>query len=55
MIEFDLTRGAAGAPAAGNTGYKYRVDLTQAVTQVDASCVFSLKFTFGQVLPYDDH
>src|SRR2546423_15673093 len=31
--------GQAGAPAAGKTGYEYRVDLTTAVTNAEFSCV----------------
>ena len=42
--------GAAGAPGAGLTGYEYRVDLTQAVSQVDGSCVSELTIDFGPLV-----
>jgi hypothetical protein len=41
--------GAAGAPAAGKTGYEYRVDLTTAVTDIEFSCVTDLAVDFGPV------
>jgi hypothetical protein len=46
--------GAPGTPAAGMTGYEYRVDLTQAVGDVAKSCVTRLKIDIGPVkqLPY---
>ena len=44
--------GAAGTPAAGLTGYEYRVDLTSAAGSVD--CLLGLVVNFGPVtqLPY---
>jgi hypothetical protein len=36
-----------GSPAAGNTGYQYRVDLTQAVAVGDFVCVTDLEVDFG--------
>jgi hypothetical protein len=47
--------GKAGAPAAGKTGYEYRVDLTTAVTNAEFSCVTDLAVDFGPVtkLQYD--
>jgi hypothetical protein len=46
--------GAPRAPAAGMTGYEYRVDLTQTVGDVAKSCVTRLKVDTGPVkqLPY---
>ena len=41
--------GKAGAPAAGKTGYEYRVDLTQASTPGDQACVSGLQVDFGPV------
>jgi hypothetical protein len=41
--------GKAGAPAAGKTGYEYRVDLTTAVTNAEFSCVTDLAVDFGAV------
>jgi len=39
--------GGSGAPAAGFTGYEYRVDLTNAVGIVDIPCVSALRVAFG--------
>jgi hypothetical protein len=36
-----------GSPAAGNTGYQYRVDLTQAVPTGEFACVTDLEVDFG--------
>lgn len=41
--------GTAGAPAAGKTGYEYRVDLTQATALGDQACVTGLDVDFGPV------
>src|SRR5882724_6287566 len=43
-----------GSRADGRTLYQYRVDLTEAVTLVDASCITNLTVKFGPVskLPY---
>lgn len=45
--------GAAGAPAAGKTGYEYRVNLTQAVGVLNIPCVSALKVDFGPVASLD--
>src|SRR6266705_2938852 len=44
--------GASGAPAEGTNGYEYRIDLTQATSAVDASCVTDLTIDFGPVLKF---
>jgi hypothetical protein len=41
--------GQPGSPAAGKTGYEYRVDLTTAVTDLEFSCVTDLEVDFGAV------
>jgi hypothetical protein len=41
--------GLAGAPAAGKTGYEYRIDLTTAVTNAEFSCVTDLAVDFGPI------
>ena len=41
--------GKPGAPAAGKTGYEYRVDLTQAATPGDQACVTGLQVDFGPI------
>jgi hypothetical protein len=41
--------GKPGAPAAGKTGYEYRVDLTQATALGDVACVTALSVDFGPV------
>src|SRR5918911_1681971 len=41
--------GQQGAPAAGKTGYEYRIDLTSAVTDAEFSCVTDLTVDFGPV------
>ena len=41
--------GQAGAPAAGKTGYEYRVDMTQATAIGDVACVTGLSVDFGPV------
>src|SRR3954447_18839375 len=41
--------GQPGAPAAGKTGYEYRVDLTQATAIGDVACVTALDVDFGPV------
>lgn len=42
--------GAPGAPGDGLTGYEYRVDLTQATSQVDGSCVTDVTIDFGPLV-----
>jgi hypothetical protein len=41
--------GKPGAPAAGKTGYEYRLDLTQATAIGDVACVTGLHVNFGPV------
>jgi hypothetical protein len=41
--------GATGAPAAGFTGYEYRVNLTNATGIANIPCVSALRVTFGPV------
>lgn len=41
--------GTTGAPAAGFTGYLYRVDLTQAIGITNIPCVTSVRIPFGPV------
>jgi hypothetical protein len=41
--------GAAGAPAAGKTGYMYRIDLTQSAAVGNIVCITALKLNFGPV------
>lgn len=46
--------GAAGAPAAGLTGYEYRISMTQASGQADCVTGFTVNFGPHQPLPYKD-
>jgi hypothetical protein len=41
--------GQAGAPAAGKTGYEYRLDMTQATAIGDVACVTGLEVSFGPI------
>jgi hypothetical protein len=41
--------GAAGSPAAGKTGYEYRVDMSQAVSDGEVPCVTGIDVDFGPV------
>ena len=41
--------GKAGAPAAGKTGYEYRLDMTQATAIGDVACVTGLEVDFGPI------
>jgi hypothetical protein len=46
--------GSAGAPAAGRTGYQYRIDLTEAVAPAARPlCVSALKLDFGPIARID--
>ena len=45
--------GAAGARAAGTTGYEYRLDLTEAVGIVSTPCITALNVDFGPVTSLD--
>lgn len=42
-------RGAAGSKAEGRTAYQYRIDLTNATTLAEVSCVTSLSVKFGAI------
>jgi hypothetical protein len=46
--------GAAGSRAPGRTAYQYRIDLTEATTLGDSSCLTNLSVKFGPIskLPY---
>jgi hypothetical protein len=48
-LQSRTTTGLAGAPAAGLTGYEYRVDLTSAVGILNIPCVSALRVSFGPV------
>ena len=41
--------GQAGAPAAGKTGYEYRLDMTQATAIGDVACETGLEVNFGPI------
>jgi hypothetical protein len=41
--------GQGGAPAAGKTGYEYRLDMTQATAIGDVACVTGLEINFGPI------
>lgn len=43
-------RGSRDSPAAGNRGYQYQVDLTQATSLAEAPCVTDLSLDFGEVV-----
>jgi hypothetical protein len=45
--------GSAGAPAAGKTGYLYRLDLTNVVGGSDVSCATALKLDFGPTAKFE--
>ena len=47
--------GQAGTPAAGLTGYNYRISLTQASGQADCITSFVLNFGPHKPLPYKDN
>ncbi len=51
LVQTRTFAGGAGSPAAGKTGYQYRVNLTGAV---GSRCVSALKLPFGSIskLPY---
>jgi hypothetical protein len=54
VLHSRVFRGAAGSQAQGRFAYEYRVDLSNAVTFVDLSCVSNLSVKFGPIekLPY---
>ena len=45
--------GAAGAPAAGKTGYLYRLDLTGVVGGSDVSCATAIKLDVGPTAKFE--
>lgn len=45
--------GAAGAPAAGKTGYLYRLDMTDVVGGSDVSCATALKLDAGPAAKFE--
>ena len=45
--------GAAGSPAAGKTGYLYRLDLTNVVGALDVSCATALKLDIGPTTKFE--
>jgi hypothetical protein len=45
--------GAAGSPAAGKTGYLYRLDLTNVVGGLDVSCATAFKLDVGPTGKYE--
>ncbi len=47
--------GLAGAPAAGLTGYEYRISMTQASGQADCITGFTVNFGPHKPLPYKDN
>ena len=54
VLHSRIIRAAPGSPAAGRIAYEYRVDLSNATTFVDLSCVTNLTVKFGPIekLPY---
>jgi hypothetical protein len=54
VLHSRVFRGAAGSQAQGRFAYEYRVDLSNAATFVDLSCVINLSVKFGPIekLPY---
>ena len=45
--------GAAGSPAAGKTGYLYRLDLTNVIGALDVSCATALKLDVGPTAKFE--
>ena len=45
--------GAAGSPAAGKTGYLYRLDLTKVIGALDVSCATALKLDVGPTAKFE--
>ena len=54
VLHSRIIRAASGSRAEGRFAYEYRVDLSQATTFVDSSCVTNLTVKFGPIekLPY---
>jgi hypothetical protein len=45
--------GTAGAPAAGKTGYLYRLDLTNVIGSSDVSCATAIKLDVGPTAKFE--
>lgn len=54
ILQSRLIHAASGSRAEGRFAYQYRVDLSNAITFVDLSCVTNLSVKFGPIekLPY---
>jgi hypothetical protein len=54
VLQSRVIRAAPGSRAEGRFAYQYRVDLSNAITLVDLSCVTNLSVKFGSIekLPY---
>src|ERR1051325_11840875 len=54
VLHSRVIRAATGSRAEGRFAYEYRVDLSNATTFVDSSCVVNLSVKFGPIakLPY---
>ncbi len=54
ILHSRIIRAAPGSRAEGRIAYQYRIDLTNATTFVDVSCVSNLSVKFGPIakLPY---
>ena len=54
VLQSRVIRAASGSRAEGRFAYEYRIDLSQATTFVDSSCVTNLTVKFGPIekLPY---
>lgn len=54
VLQSRLIHAASGSRAEGRFAYQYRVDLSNAITFVDLSCVTNLSVKFGPIekLPY---
>ena len=54
VLQSRVIRAAAGSRAAGRFAYQYRIDLSNATTLADSSCIANLSVKFGPIekLPY---
>ena len=54
VLQSRVIRAAPGSRAAGRFAYEYRIDLSQATTFADVSCLLNLSVKFGPIekLPY---
>jgi hypothetical protein len=54
VLQSRVIRAAAGSRAEGRFAYQYRIDLSNAITFVDSTCVTNLSVKFGPIekLPY---